>query len=58
MMESLFVCPLIRTYIQDDTNVLNEIKDYSVPSKVTDTRVLENYPDIKKIMLDALNCLY
>ena len=53
MMESLFVCPLIRTYIQEDTNILNEIKDYSVPSKVTDTRVLEKHPDIKKIMLDA-----
>ena len=52
LVESLFVCPLIRTYIQEDTNVLNDIKDFSVPSKVTDMRVLEKYPDIKKIILD------
>ena len=52
LVESLFVCPLIRTYIQEDTNVLNDIKDFSVPSKVTDMSVLEKYLDIKKIILD------
>ena len=54
LVESLFVCPLIRTYIQEDTNVLNDIKDFSVPSKVTDMRVLEKYLDIKKIILVGL----